>query len=105
MAGRGLRGNRAALVVASLALLAGAPAVLAAAGVKSPWVLGGAAAVAAVVVAFGAVARDSYMRQVQRRDEQRSSIQDGCLVLAGGGLPKVRDITDPVRPVRGDWMR
>jgi tetratricopeptide (TPR) repeat protein len=97
MAGRGLRDSRAALVVAALALLAGAPAVLAAAGVKSPWALGGAAAVAAVVVAFGAVAQDGYMRHVQRRGERLFSIQDGCLVLAGGGLPKVGDITDPVR--------
>jgi tetratricopeptide (TPR) repeat protein len=97
MAGRGLRGSRTALVVAALALLAGAPGVLAAAGVRSPWALGGAAAVAAVVVAFGAVAQDSYTRHVQRRDERMFSIQDGCLVLAGGGLPKVRDITDPVR--------
>jgi hypothetical protein len=97
MAGRGLRGSRAALVVAALALLGGAPAVLAAAGVKSPWALGGAAVVAALVVAFGAVAQDSYMRHVQRRDERMFSIRDGCLVLAGGGLPKVRDITDPVR--------
>jgi len=97
MAGRGLRGSRAALAVAGLALLGGAPAVLAAAGVKSPWALGGAAVVAAVVVGFGAVAQDSYTRHVQRRDERVFSIRDGCLVLADGSLPKVRDITDPVR--------
>ncbi len=96
MIGSGWRANRIALVVAALALLAGIPAVLAAARVKNPWVLGGAAAVAGVVVGFGAVGQERYRRLIQRRDEQVFATEDGCLVLANGRLPKVRDITDPV---------
>jgi hypothetical protein len=39
---------------------------------------------------------ERYRRSVQRRDEQEFRIQDGCLVLADGRLPAVRDITDPM---------
>src|SRR5215472_10372090 len=90
------RANRLALIVGALALLAGTPAILAAAQVKNPWVLAWATAAAAVVVVFSAVWQERYKRQVQRRDEQELHIQDGCLVLADGRLPAVRDITDPV---------
>jgi hypothetical protein len=44
MAGTGWRPNRVAPVAAGLALLAGTPAVLAAAKVKNPWILAGATA-------------------------------------------------------------
>jgi tetratricopeptide (TPR) repeat protein len=97
MARGGLRGNRAALVVAGVALVVAAPGVLAAAKVTSPWALGGATAAAAVVAALGAVTQDRYLRHAQRRDERKFTLQDGCLVLPGGDLPRVRDITDPVR--------
>lgn len=40
--------------------------------------------------------RERYQRQVQRHDEQELHIQDGCLVLADGRLPALRDIADPV---------
>jgi tetratricopeptide (TPR) repeat protein len=90
------RESRVALAAAALALLAGVPVVLAAAGVGNRWVLGGAAAVAAMVVVFGAVWQDRYKRLAERRDEQSFRIEDGCLVLPGGRLPAVRDITDPV---------
>jgi hypothetical protein len=90
------RRNRIALVVAALTLLAGTPAVLAAFGVRNPWALGGAPALAAVFVAFGAVWQGRYTQLLQRRDEQSFKTEDQCLVLADGRLPKVRDITDPV---------
>jgi tetratricopeptide (TPR) repeat protein len=90
------RESRVGLVAAALALLAGVPAVLAAAGIGNQWVLGGAAAVAAVVVVFGTVWQDRYKRLAKRRDEELFRTEDGCLVLADGRLPAVRDITDPV---------
>jgi membrane protein YdbS with pleckstrin-like domain len=92
----GRQAGRVGLMVAGLALLAGTPAVLVAVHVRSPWVLGGALALAAVVVAFGAVWQARYAQLVQRSDEQAFRTQDGCLVLARGRLPRVRDITDPV---------
>ena len=96
MAHRTWRENRLALIAAALALLAGIPAILVAAGVKNPWVLAGATAAAAVIVVFSAIAQNRYVSQVQRRDEQEMRIQDGCLVLPHGRLPAVGDITDPV---------
>jgi hypothetical protein len=97
MAGGKWRRSRTGLVVAGLALLAAAPAVTAAAGVRDGWVLAGATAVAAVVVAVGAVWQDRYRQASQRRDEVGLRTEDGCLVLPDGQLPEVRDITDPVR--------
>jgi len=97
MAGVKWRESRTALVVAGLALLAAAPAVTAAAGVRDRWVLAGATAVAAVVVAVGAVWQDRYRQAAQRRDEVGLRTEDGCLVLPAGQMPRVRDITDPVR--------
>lgn len=96
MAHRTWRENRLALIAAALALLAGTPAILAAARVKNPWVLAGATAAAAVIVVFSATAQNRYRGLVQRRDEQEMRIQDGCLVLPDGRLPVVGDITDPV---------
>jgi tetratricopeptide (TPR) repeat protein len=96
MSGR-WRDSRVALIAAALALLAGIPGILAAAGIKNPWVLGGAAGFAAVVVVFAAVSQDRYIRLAKRRDEQGFRTEDGCLVLADGRLPSVRHITDPVQ--------
>ncbi len=90
------RTSRVALVVVALALLAGTPAVLVAAHVRNPWALGGATALAAVVVALGAVWQQRYIGLLQRRDEQAFKTEDGCLVLADGRLPRVGDITDSV---------
>jgi tetratricopeptide (TPR) repeat protein len=97
MAGGKWRESRTGMVVAGLALLAAAPAVTAAAGVRDRWVLAGATAVAAVVVAVGAVWQDRYRQVAQRRDEVGLRTEDGCLVLPDGRMPAVRDITDPVR--------
>jgi tetratricopeptide (TPR) repeat protein len=90
------RQSRIALLVIALALLTGTPAVLAASRVRNPWTFGGATGLAAAAVAFGAVWQERYKRLLQRRDEQAFKIEDGCLVLADGRLPRVRDITDPV---------
>lgn len=96
MTGSSWRQSRVALVVGALALLAGTPAVLASASVRNPWALGAATGLGAVVVAFAAMWQESYRRLAQRRDDQAFKTEDGCLVLAGGRLPRVRDITDPV---------
>src|SRR6266851_8942419 len=92
----GWRQSRIALLIVALALLTGTPAVLAAVRVRNPWVLGGAIGLAAVVGAFGALWQERYRRLLQRHDEQAFKTEDGCLVLADGRLPCVRDITDPV---------
>jgi tetratricopeptide (TPR) repeat protein len=96
VSGSRCRANRIALIVAALALLAGAPAVLAAVHVRNPWVLGGVAALAGVIVVFGSVWQERYRRLVLRRDELALKIEDGCVVLSDGRLPHVRDMTDPV---------
>ena len=49
-----------------------------------------------VIVVFSAGWQDRYRRLLRHLDEQQFRIQDGCLVLADGRLPTVRDITDPV---------
>ena len=90
------RESRLALIVGALALVAGTPAILAAAAVKNQWVLVGATAAAAVVVVFSAVAQRRYGDLVQRRDEQALHFEGGCLVLPNKRLPAVRDIRDPV---------
>jgi tetratricopeptide (TPR) repeat protein len=92
MAPRTLRASRPTVVTAAAALLAGTPAILAAVWVRNPWILAGAASAAAVIAVFGAV---RHLRH-QRRDEQELRVEDGFLVVPGGRLPSVRDITDPV---------
>src|SRR5260370_11586594 len=92
MAPRTLRASRPTVGTAAAALLAGTPAILAAVWVRNPWILAGAASAAAVIAVFGAV---RHLRH-QRRDEQELRAKDGFLVVPGGRLPSVRDITDPV---------
>ncbi len=91
------RVNRAALAAAGLALIAGTAAILAAAGVRDPWALAGATAAAAAIVVFAGIVQERYRSERERRGEQRLRVHDGCLVLADGDLPLVRDIVDPVR--------
>jgi hypothetical protein len=90
------RERRVLLIVAALAVLAAVPAVLTVMGVKNVWVLGSAAAGAAVVVAVAGVWQERYRRVAQRRDEQSVTIEEGCLVLASGRLPRVQEISDPI---------
>jgi hypothetical protein len=75
------------------------PAVLAAAGIGNRWVLGGAAAVAAVGVVFGTVWQDRYKRLAERRDEESFRTEDGCLVLADGRLLTLLDEVPPAGSV------
>ncbi|MGH4008942.1 MAG: tetratricopeptide repeat protein, partial [Pseudonocardiaceae bacterium] len=88
------RASQLLLAVLGLAVLAAVPAVLRVAGVTNVWVLGAAVVVAAVAGAAGW--QERYKRVVQRRDEQSWRIEDGCLVLGSGRLPRVREITDPI---------
>ena len=90
------RESRVLLIVAGLAVLAAVPAVLTVTGVKNVWALGGAAVGAAVVVAVAVVWQERYKRVAQRRDEQSVKIEEGCLVLASGRLPRVEEISDPI---------
>jgi tetratricopeptide (TPR) repeat protein len=88
------RVNRVALAAAGLALVAGTPTVLAAAAVRSPWVLAGATAAAALIVLVGG----TVLRRYRSPSEPLTlRVTDGCLALADGSLPRVRDVTDPLR--------
>ena len=78
----------------ALGLLVGIPAILVAVNVRNPWIIAGTVA-AAVIVVFSAAWQQRY-RRLALRDEQAFQIQNGCLVLADGQLPVVRDIADPV---------
>jgi hypothetical protein len=75
------------------ALLAGTPAIFAAAWVKNRCVLVGATAAAAVIAIFGAVVQNQHADMAQRRDKDKLCILDGCLVLPDRRLPAVGDIT------------
>jgi tetratricopeptide (TPR) repeat protein len=48
-------------------------------------------------VAVAAVWQERYKRAVQQRDERALKIENGCLVLPNGRLPKVAQATDPLR--------
>jgi tetratricopeptide (TPR) repeat protein len=91
------RVTRAALAAAGLVLIAGTPAGMAAAGISTPWLLAGATAGAAGVVAVGGIGQDRYRRQRARRKRQTLRVHHGSSpVLADWKPPKVRDIADPV---------
>ncbi|HSZ29284.1 MAG TPA: tetratricopeptide repeat protein [Pseudonocardiaceae bacterium] len=63
----------------------------------SGWVVGGAMVAAGVGVAVAARWQERDRRLAQRRDEQSWKIEEGCLVLGSGRVPRVREITDPIR--------
>ncbi|MGI8335082.1 tetratricopeptide repeat protein [Actinomadura scrupuli] len=84
------------MVVVGLALLATVPGLPVAFKITNPWVVASAGFVAAVVVAVAAVWQERYKRLAQRRDEETLKIQEGCLVLPDGALPKVRELADPI---------
>jgi eukaryotic-like serine/threonine-protein kinase len=87
--------NKAALVVAALALLGGTPAILVALHINDTAVLAVATAMAAVVVALGIVWQDRYRRQAREHDAQALQIKHGCLTV-GNQLPKVHQVQNPV---------
>ncbi|MFC0550393.1 tetratricopeptide repeat protein [Planotetraspora thailandica] len=80
-----------------MAALGTASVVIAAFKVTNPWAVGGAAVAAAVVVAVSGVWQERYKRIATRHDETAMKLQDGCLVLADGRLPKVSQVDDPIR--------
>jgi tetratricopeptide (TPR) repeat protein len=82
--------------VGGLALLASAPAVLAAFGLANRWAVSIATAGAAVLIAAAAVWQERYKRAAQRSDERALSLEAGCLVLSNGRLPKVCQVADPI---------
>ena len=91
----------AVLWTTAAAVVVAAPAILAATGVKNPVLLAVAAGVAAVAAVFSGLLVERYRQLVQRRDNQRLVVVDGCLVI-GDSPPRVKDILDPsplgVRP-------
>ena len=89
------RESRVALAAAALALLAAAPGVLAAVGVRNGWVLGGATAVAAVVVVFGAVWQDRYQRRRSAAMRVVSGPRTAAWCSLTAGCP--RSVTSPTR--------
>src|SRR5262249_34938625 len=74
----------------------GIPAVLAAAGVMNWVVLAAGAAAAAIASAASQVARDRWSHARLWRDDQLSTLAEGCLANADGTLKTVQDFADPV---------
>lgn len=87
--------RRLGMSVGLLAVIAATPAVLGAVGVRQPWVLGGAAVLAAVLAGLATVTQESYKRASQYAAERSARMVDGCLT-SDGKLPKVRDLPDPM---------
>jgi hypothetical protein len=86
------------LVVGALAVLAAAPAGLTAFKVTNAWAVSGTSLGVAVLGAGVTAAwQERYKKAAQRRDEQELQIESGCLVLPGGRLPKVGEVSDPIR--------
>jgi tetratricopeptide (TPR) repeat protein len=90
------RESRLLLIVTGLAVLGAASGVLTIMGVKNVWILSSGAVVTAVVTVAAGVWQNRYKQVAQRRDEQSLKVEEGCLVLASGRLPKVRQIRDPI---------
>ncbi|MFJ2030537.1 tetratricopeptide repeat protein [Streptosporangium sp. NPDC087985] len=85
--------RRVLIAVVVLAALGAATAVVTAFQVTDPWVVGGAAVVAAVL----GIWQERYKRITTRRDEITLKLHDGCLVLPSGRLPTVVQLDDPVQ--------
>ncbi len=89
--------SRIAVVIGGLVLVGAVPAVLTAFTVTDPWVAGGAALVAALALVAAGMWQERFKRLVQRRDEQRFKVADGLLLLKSGRVPKVGQMSDPLR--------
>jgi hypothetical protein len=90
------REKRVGLLVALLALVAATPTLLGVIGVRNTWALGGATALAAIAAGLAVMWQDRYKRIAQHRDELSIKIEESCLVLPSGRLPKVREVADPL---------
>ncbi|WP_146058918.1 tetratricopeptide repeat protein [Actinomadura rubteroloni] len=80
------------------ALLVATPGVLAAAGIKDWRLLTGAALVVPVAALLAGVWRTRFENAVQSREAHARELAKGTFAPAGK-LPRVREITDPVRAV------
>ncbi|WP_248960896.1 tetratricopeptide repeat protein [Sphaerisporangium perillae] len=85
------------IIVVALAALGTATAVLTAFKVTNPWAIGAAAVGVPVVTVLSGFVQDRYKKVAARREESVLKLQDGCLVLPNGRLPKVSEINDPIR--------
>ncbi|MGW5277391.1 hypothetical protein ACWEQP_33645 [Streptomyces sp. NPDC004044] len=83
--------------MAGLAVSATAPALLTTFKVTNRWAVGAAVSGAAVLLAVAAVWQERYKRAAQQRDDRALKIENGCLVLPSGRLPKVAEAPDPLR--------
>ncbi|WP_405142636.1 tetratricopeptide repeat protein [Sphaerisporangium sp. NBC_01403] len=79
-----------------LTAVAATPTVLTVIKVTNLWILGGAATGAAVLLVLASFWQDRYKRIISSQDEVAKKLKDGCLTLASGKLPKVRQITNPI---------
>jgi tetratricopeptide (TPR) repeat protein len=90
------RQGRLLLLVAGLGAAAAVPGVLLALRVTSHWAVTVAGVAAAATVAVAAVWQERYSRAAQRSEDRFLKIENGCVVLPTGTLPRVRDMTDPI---------
>ncbi|MFI1920410.1 tetratricopeptide repeat protein [Nocardia sp. NPDC020380] len=70
------------------------PAILTAAHVDAPFVLGGSVAAAAVCALFAGFWRDDLVDLLKRDRTEELAVRNGCL-RTGKGMPLVRHVTDP----------
>ncbi|SET82204.1 hypothetical protein [Nonomuraea wenchangensis] len=96
MGGGRWRESRVLVVAIALTVIAAVPAVLTATKVTNPWILGGAAAGAAIVLVLAGIWQDRYKKIVSSRDDGFQKLRDECLTLRNGAPPKVRKINDPI---------
>ncbi|GAA4561118.1 tetratricopeptide repeat protein [Planotetraspora kaengkrachanensis] len=89
--------RRVLISVVGLAALGATAAVLTAFKVTDPWAISVAAVGVAVVTVLSGLVQEHYKRLAARRDDNALRVQDGCLVMPNGRLPKVVQIDDPVR--------
>lgn len=93
----GWRGRRLVGLGLGLLVLAGlgaVPGAIGLAGVRSPWLIGGAAVAGAGVAALSGAWQERYKRLVQRSEDQARGVVEGCLVIRGR-LPKVGEVHNP----------
>ncbi|MEV7807547.1 tetratricopeptide repeat protein [Microbispora sp. NPDC088329] len=89
--------SRITAMIGGLVVVGAIPTVLNAFKITNPWIVGGAALVAALALVAAGMWQERFKRLTQRRDEQRFKIADGLLTLRSGRVPKVRKMADPLR--------
>ncbi|GII01765.1 hypothetical protein [Planobispora takensis] len=76
--------------------MAATPAVLTVAKVTNPWILGGAAAGAAILLFLAGVWQDRYKKIISSRDDISLKFKEECLTFQDGLPPKVRQLINPI---------